>query len=217
MKWNESHSQLHEEIKNIQDLIDEVSDEIFIIETEMPQDSKLPAISRFAKRIERIKNLVDMTITKVDVIEYIVTNTNTPPEGPPISQEPNHLPKEAHELQITFLESGSASVSIDGLAPFQVSPMLGHLLQALAFDTGDTNALYPDDALVPFKTYDEIIMIVTRFGGGSRYTKAAVRTGVHRLRQIMAEESFPGLIQTNRRLRAYRFALRRKALPPRAA
>ncbi len=217
MKWNNLHSQLHEEIQGIQGLIDEVDSEVFIIETEMPQDRKVPAISRFLKRIRLIKNLVETVSTKVDVIDCILADIRALPTDLPEQQEPEDFPKQVHDLQITYLESGSASVSINDLVPFQVSAMMGHLLNALAIDTKDTNALYPDDPLVPFKSYDEIILHMVQFGGGGQYTKAGIRTGVYRLRQAMAEQGFAGLIQTNRRLQAYRFALRRRTSSPRAA
>ena len=210
MKRNNKGSQLHGEIKGIQGLIDNMGNELFTIETELPQDSKVPAILRFSLRIRRIQQLLDMIGTRIDRIDCSLTNGNITIGNPPPRQETTHSLKQAHDLQISFEDKGSASVSINGLVPFQVPPVPAYLLQILAIDTGNTSALFANDPLVPFKSFDEIISHMMNFAGGRKYTKDAARTGVFRLRRIMAQQGFHKLIQTNRRLGAYRFALRRK-------
>jgi hypothetical protein len=210
MKKNNNGNRVHVIIKNIQGFIDNMGDDLFAIETELPPGSRDPAILRFHARIKRIQSLLDTISTKIDKIDCEFTNGAIIMPVPP----QHHEASQAHNLQISFENQGTAFVSINGLVPFQVSPVLAHLLQILAIDTGNTRALYANDSLVPFKSNDEIISGMMELTGGRKYTKGAARTGIYRLRKIMAREGFHGLIHTNRQLRGYRFALRRKNYSP---
>lgn len=214
MKRNNNGNRVHVIIKNIQGFIDNISDDLFAIKNDLPQDSRVPAILRSHARIKRIQDLLDMIGTKIDKIDCELTNGAVIVPVPPPPPEVSPRFKQAHNLQISFEDQGMAFVSIDGFVPFQVSPVSAHLLQILAIDTGDTSALYANDPLVPFKSYDEIISGMMGLKGGRKYTKDAARTGIYRLRKIMAREGFHGLIHTNRQLRAYRFGLRRKNHSP---
>lgn len=214
MKKNKNGNRVHGIIKIVQGFINTMGDDLFAIETELPQDSRVPAILRFHTRIKRVQDVLDMISTKIDEIDCEFTNGGIIVPVPPQPDEASPRFKQAHNLQISFEDQGTAFVSIDGFVPFQVSPNSAHLLQILAIDTGNTRAVYANDPLVPFKSYDEVISGMMGLTGGRKYTKDAARTAVYRLRKIMAREGFHGLIHTNRQLRGYRFALRRKNCSP---
>jgi hypothetical protein len=116
-------------------------------------------------------------------------------------------------IKISFEADGTASVSFDDSVPFRVPPVLAYLLQLLAMDTSCMDWIDSDDPLVPFKSYGEIAAAMTKILGDRKFTRGALRQGIHRLRKTLACHGFDGLLQTNRLRGAYRIAVRRKKNP----
>ncbi len=159
-------------------------------------------------KLKRAVHLNDNIGIKLDEIIWTITEGGMTWEDPP--RRDTRPFKKAHKLHISFEADGTASVTVNDLLPFQVPPVSGALLHILAMDTANTAAHRADDPLVPFKSYDEIISNMNKMLRNRKFTKNALRQGIHRLRKMLAFHGFDGLLQTNRQERAYRLAVRRK-------
>jgi hypothetical protein len=164
-------------------------------------------------KLQRAQTLHDDVSVTLDEIHWMLVEGGGAGAGVP--RRGSRPPQFARSLQLSFVADGTASVTIDGSLPFSLPPVLAALLQTLAGDIGE--ASLSEDSLVPFKTYGEIISSMAQILGGAVFTEGALKQGIHRLRKILAFQGFAGLIQTNRRSRAYRFAVQRKASSAAAA
>ena len=113
-------------------------------------------------------------------------------------------------LEITVRGDGLSDVRVDAGKQFSLPPMLADLLATLAMDGG-----YSNDGLVPWKTVDEVAILLAK-RSSRRVSRHAVTQGIYRLRRELFHRggANPYLIQTNRR-RGVRFALKQKR--PRAS
>jgi hypothetical protein len=116
---------------------------------------------------------------------------------------------QAMKIRISFNADGTASVFIDNLRPFPVSPICGKLAEALAMDSGNKDAARDGDPLVPFKTVEELCAHMTA-ALNRNFTQAALKQAIYRLRRTLSSYGYGGLLQTNRKMRGYRLAVRRQ-------
>ena len=195
-------------IKKIHPTIDDLDNVLDILELELREAGRLPDARRFLSIIRNAKSLLENISEEIDEMEHEVSerpqeHTNPPP--PPFFSL-----TQIHKLRIVVGALGTAEVFIDDLVPFSLPPNLASLLEFLAMDDGIAGTQNGNDPLVPFKNIYWLLLNMTKILGGKPYTKHALRQSVYRLRKIMADNGFNGLIQTNRQLGAYRVALRRK-------
>jgi hypothetical protein len=115
----------------------------------------------------------------------------------------------AMRIRISFNADGTASVFIDNLRPFTVSPICGKLTAALAMDSGNKDEACDGDPLVPFKTVEELSAHMTA-ALNRNFTQAALKQAVYRLRRTLRLYGYDGLLQTNRKMGGYRLAVRRQ-------
>ncbi len=216
MRKKSTDNYVLEKIRVIRPWIDGLDEELDDVALNLSEKGTLHTVSRSLPKVRIAKTLTENISIEIDKMEHKLSQGSAVRSCPSTRSIPHPL-KQVHRLQISFEADGMASAYIDDLVPFRLPPVLASLLQVLAMDTGTARALCADDPLVPYKSYEEIISNMTIMLGGRGYTKGALREGIYRLRRIMAEHDFDGLIQTNRRLGAYRLALRRKSNSPIAA
>ncbi len=208
MNKKSNEDELFERVRRAHILMDDLSIELDWIVCTLRDDVAALKDPQLPARIKRAFELTEDLSIEFDCIEWKLKNGGKPRvdssryDPPPLRQ--------AHKLRVLFEADGTASVYVDDLFPFHVTRVLAFVLQVLAMDTGNRTALYTEDPLVPFKTYEEILSNMTRMFGYRGFTQGALRQAIYRLRKIMAKHNFNGLLQTNRQLGAYRFAVRRE-------
>lgn len=107
-------------------------------------------------------------------------------------------------LDITYQTDGSAWVRINEQHEFRLPPKLGQLLELLAADNGRAA-----DGSVDWKPADSLRAALAKASSAAPLDEHTFNQRVHRLRdELVAQKLHPGLVQYNRELQAYRFALR---------
>ncbi len=199
-------------INGLQPLIDDLDEKLDKLDNDFPRESGSSRVADLLSAIKSAKTLIANIGTVVDAIQFELSQINWDNENPP--PKPVFRPlRQIRRLEIQPGELGGAEVSIDDMVPFYISQNLAALLEILARDAGIMISKTGGDPLVPFKNIHDIIDSMEEELGGEPLTPHALEQTICRLRNALAENGFAGLIQTNRRLRAYRIALRRKNYP----
>ncbi len=167
----------------------------------------------FRRKIRRAQKLNDDISIALDELEfeYSMRDGDAPEAG--ASRCDARQMMLARRVQVAFKPDGTASVTIDDFVPFSVPPTLALLLQVLAKDTGTTNGNGNEDPLVAWKPFKEVVSAMRLLPGSKKFTEGALKQDIHRLRGILSLRRFGALLQTNRRLRAYRIAVLRSIQP----
>jgi len=114
------------------------------------------------------------------------------------------VPNPAWRFELKYQGDGAASVRINDLPHFTLSPKLGRLLEILAADRDRC-----PDGTVGWKSVAEVTSELIRDGGPAKFTQRALNQLLYRLRLSLASHGVhPGLIQYHRTKRAFRFFLR---------
>ncbi len=172
--------------------------------------NKLGKCEELAQNIEfDLAELLEELALKPDALVVAVGSPrvkrgigNVAPLGSPNSRA-------ASSLEIAEQDDGSFRVRIDGRPEFKLSPLLGALLSILAAENG-----FQPGEKVSWKILSEIPGLLES-KTSKKFSEHAVSQLVSRLRkELFANGENPGLVQTNRRLGAVRFAFQRKAPNP---
>lgn len=147
---------------------------------------------------------------KLDTVEWILRERGILRPAPRRNEKPAVLA--AWQIQISYDAGGVAYVTVDDLQPFRVPPVLGFLAHILALETDNGDRNRPEDPLVPYKSYEEILSKMAEVLG-REFTDRALKQAVCRLRKILKRHDLDGLLQNSRLKRAYRLAVRRKKGP----
>jgi hypothetical protein len=199
-------------VKVIHSMIDKLDEELIILDLGFSEAGSLPIVRRLFPNIKNAQVYVENIRKEIDEMKLNVTPK--PPDKPnPGPKPPFPRLNQIHTLTIKFGAFGAAEVSINNHVPFFLPPNLASLLEILAMDEGIPGTQNGNDPLVGFKKTYMILLSMTKILGGKQYTKHALRQSIYRLRKILSENGFDGLIQTSRQLEAYRLALRRKQNP----
>ncbi len=165
------------------------------------------------KKFRRAQKLNDEVSIALDELEQeIFGRDGDAPEAVASRRDARQLTL-VRRVQVAFKPDGTASVAVDEFVPFDLPPTLALLLQVLAKDTGTTNGNGNDDPVVPWKPFKDVVSAMRLLPGCKNFTESALKQDIHRLRGILSLRRFGDLLQTNRRLRAYRFAVLRSTQP----
>jgi len=140
-------------------------------------------------------------------VEYV--REGTPEEY--IKIKPRRQREQVCRCQVAIESDGTATVEMEDMDPFTLSPVLGHLAFYLASDKGEAVPIDEDDPFVPFKTGGEIVAYM-RASLHKEFTDKALKQAIHRLRKRLVSHDCGDVLQTNRQAGAYRIKLRRKKI-----
>lgn len=165
---------------------------------------------RIAGRLSEIAEEIDAAAAAIEQLRRWLSGlTELPPlrKGTPYQAQDERLLRKEAKAGVTLTmdvgPDGSAEVSINGRPPFHVPPQLASLLGILA-----TPPAKASDALAGWSTKAGLASALSN-DGGATVAPAAVARLVHKLRKAISdarENVF--VIQTNRRLGAWRVTTR---------
>ncbi len=197
-------------INEIQSLVADLGDKLENLGLALPKKNSCPEAAHLHSTVKDALELLENISIVVDAIQYKLAQPNTVRRKPRSRTTSNSL-RQVRKISIQPGALGISEVTIDDWEPFCLSANLAALLEVLAMDAGIKNGQYVNDSLVPFKRTLDVILSLAKRLGREPLSERALRMRICRLRKVLAESGFEGLIQTDRQLRAYRVALRRKS------
>jgi hypothetical protein len=123
--------------------------------------------------------------------------------------QPRRQRDQVCRFQVSIDTDGTATVKIDEMDPFTVSPVLGRLALCLAAENGDAGTKDEVDDFVPYKSVREIVVYM-KTSLHREFTEGALKQAIHRLRKLLGFKDCRGLLQTHRQTGDYRIRLRRE-------